>query len=145
MRTGKLAMLILAAVLAGSMIGATAASAQPEKTEPDRAERRLEMLKDRLKLDDNQVQKIRAIMEESRKGAEAERSKHMGDREAAEKFRTEHRKATDEKIKGVLNDEQKKEYDKIKEDRRQNFPDRKGRREGVRRGSGQGGPRRGGR
>jgi hypothetical protein len=104
--------------------------------DPEKAEKRLSILKDRLKLTDAQAEQIKVIMQDSQKQAEAERGKHKGDPEAAAKFREEHRQATETKIKGVLNDDQKKEYDKIKGDFRQNKQERRRDRDTDRQGSG---------
>lgn len=107
----------------------------------DRAERRLTIMKEKLDLTDGQVNEIRAIMETARLQAERDREKFRaaGDREGAKKASAERQKATDEKIMAVLNDKQKKEYDKLKDEMRQRKDkrgDRKGRKRGGRRGIG---------
>lgn len=106
----------------------------------DRAERRLTIMKDRLDLTDGQVNEIRAIMETARLRAERDREKfrEAGDREGAKKASEARRKTTDEKIMAVLNDKQKKEYDKLKDEMRQR-KDKRGDRKGQRRGGKRGG------
>ena len=108
----------------------------------DRGERRLTIMKDKLDLTDGQVNEIRAIMETARLRAERDREKFRaaGDREGAKKAAEARRKATDEKILAVLNDKQKKEYDKLKDEMRQR-KDRRGDRKGERRGGKRGGRR----
>ncbi len=108
----------------------------------DRGERRLTIMKERLELTDGQVNEIRAIMETVRLQAERDREKFRaaGDREGAKKAAEARRKATDEKIMAVLNDKQKKEYDKLKDEMRQR-KDRRGDRKGQRQGGKRGGRR----
>ncbi len=83
-----------------------------------RAERHVDMLKERLKLSDEQTAKIRDIIMNEHKNGRPERGFGNGDRETAMKAREARRKAADEKIKAVLNDDQKKEFDKIKDELR---------------------------
>jgi Spy/CpxP family protein refolding chaperone len=146
------AIVILLAI--GTLLFSASTALAQRGPAPEKTDRHLAMLKDKLKLTDSQAEKIKSIMDESQKEAMAQREKHAGDPDAAAKFRGEHRKATDDKIKAVLNDQQKKEYDKIKGDFRQNMKERRGKRDtdrmgaGPGRGSGDGrgpGGRRGGR
>lgn len=110
----------------------------------DRQERRLEMMKQRLELTDGQVNEIRAIMESARLEAERDREKYRetNDRDGAREATEVRRKATEEKIRAILNDKQKEEFDKMKDEmgRRK---DRSGERPGGRRGGGKKGGRRG--
>jgi hypothetical protein len=123
------------------LIGFSAVSAQRGDggPSPEKTDRHVALLKERLDLSDRQAQEIRSIIEESQKQAEAKRGKYVGNPEAARKFREEHRQATDEKIKGVFNEDQKREYEKIKDKFRReiSLKDREGK-GGSR--PGQGGP-----
>ncbi|OGC92898.1 MAG: hypothetical protein A2W25_10120 [candidate division Zixibacteria bacterium RBG_16_53_22] len=105
---------------------------------PERTDKHIALLKEKLNLTDSQAEKIKTIMEDSRKEAMSQREKHKGDPEATAKFREEHRRATDEKIKAVLNDDQKKEYDKIKDEFRKNMQERRQKRDMDRMGPGSG-------
>ena len=78
--------------------------------------RHLAMLKDRLKLTDTQVSQIQTIFEESPRQALTEKEKTSGISDQALKDRMDARKATDEKIMSVLNDDQKTEYSKIQQE-----------------------------
>jgi periplasmic protein CpxP/Spy len=80
----------------------------------DRIEKQLTVLKDSLKLSDEQTAKIKTILEDSQKQAFADREKNKGNFEAMDKVRADRRKDTENKIKTVLNDEQKTKFDKIK-------------------------------
>jgi Spy/CpxP family protein refolding chaperone len=131
---------LLAITTIGIMFLAVAPAGAQLGPGPERTDKQLAMLKERLNLTDKQAEQIKGIMEESRKQALAERGKHKGDPESASKFREEHRKATDEKIMAVLNGDQKKEYAKIKDEMRRNRQDMKERR-GRGDGPEKGGPR----
>jgi Spy/CpxP family protein refolding chaperone len=131
----KIHALAIAAAIGMMLFAVSAALAQRGPT-PEKTDRHLAQLKERLKLTDAQAEKIKAIMDESQKEAMAERDKHKGDPEAAAKFREDHRKATDEKIKAVLNDEQKKEYETAKDELRQKMQDRRGKGNSNKMGSG---------
>jgi len=94
-------------------------------TPNDRVERHVAMLKDKLKLSGDQVTKIRAVLQDEQKQAQADRDKLKGDREAMRKAMTDRRKATDDKIKAVLTSDQKKQYDKVQDDLRKQVQDRR--------------------
>lgn len=123
-----------------SLFGLYSISQADEKA--DRAERHLAVMKDRLELTDGQVNEIRAIMETARLQAEKDREKfrEAGDRDAARKAAEARRQETDRKIMSVLNENQKKEYEKFKEEMRQRKQDR-GERPGGRRDGMKGGRR----
>jgi Spy/CpxP family protein refolding chaperone len=124
MRTIKLAVLLFAVlVLSTTLMAQQLQMPQPPAksqtpTKMDRAEMRAAMLKDRLKLTDAQTLQVKAILTEAQKQAEADRAKNAGKREDAQKAAIERRQATDEKIKAVLIDDQKKQYDQLKNDQR---------------------------
>jgi len=96
---------------------------------PDRAENRLTMLKERLELTDGQYNEIRAIMESARLEGLRDREKYTkaGDPEGGRKAAMERQKQTEEKIKAVLNDKQKKEFEKINKEMNQRKEKRGGR------------------
>ena len=82
------------------------------------SEQRLAMLKDKLNLTDSQVVQIRTIFSESHKQVMAQRDSSVQNSDQARNAQIEHRKAIDDKIMKVLNDDQKKEYQKMIEERR---------------------------
>ena len=141
MKTGQLIRIVATALMIIIFMGISFPRAVADERS-DRAERRLTIMKEKLDLTDGQVNEIRAIMESARLQAERDREKFRaaGDREGAKKAAAERRKATDEKILAVLNDKQKKEYDKLKDEMRQR-KDRRGHRKGERRGGKRGGRR----
>jgi Spy/CpxP family protein refolding chaperone len=89
---------------------------QPGKNDNNRVERRLTMLKEKLNLSEQQTDQIKAILEDAQKQRAMDSDKKQGNPEAAEKIRAERRKATVDKIMAVLNDDQKKEFEKMKDD-----------------------------
>ena len=117
-RLNKLAVIgmTMAAVITLSLVNPALAQRDKQGPDPERQEKHLAMLKDRLDLSDGQVNEIKAIMKQSRLEAEKDREKMKGDREEARKVREARRKANDEKIKSILNDKQKKEFDKVKDE-----------------------------
>lgn len=130
-----------------TLFGAAAAYGQSKPTadqQQDRQNDRLEIMKKRLELTEGQENEIRAIMETARIQAEKDREKFREERnrEEARKTAQERRQETERKIKAVLNEKQKKEYDKFREEtrRRDNI---RGDRPGVRRDGRPGGGRRG--
>jgi hypothetical protein len=145
--TGKSIFLVILLMAGVLILSGGQATAQPGPgPNKDRIDNRVAFLKGKLDLTDKQADQIKSILEGSRKEAEAQRGKLPGDREAAAKIREEHRKATEDKIKAILSDKQKKEYDKIKDDFRQRGDrDRKRDHEGKNGGPHRGGAGRGGR
>jgi len=114
MKTIKLT--VIAAVAAFITIGYLVPGAYADDI---RAERHAAYLKDRLKLTDSQAQQVKGIVLDAQKKSELERGKNMGNRDAARKAAMDRRRATDDKIKAVLNDDQKKQFEKIKDDLRE--------------------------
>jgi hypothetical protein len=93
-------------------------------------DKHLSILRERLKLSDSQVTSVRGILEEHQKIADAERDKNRGNRDEAMKAAEKRRQETDVKIKAVLNEEQKKEYEKVKDEiRKEVMKNRKDRQE----------------
>lgn len=111
--------------------GSGSASGPP----PDRIERRMTILKERLALNNEQAAKIRAILEEEQKSMMGEREKSKGDKKAMSDFREKHRQATDARIKALLTKEQQTKFDKMNEEMRKNLPGR-----GDQKGSKKGNP-----
>jgi hypothetical protein len=140
MKIIKIALLSFAVLTLATNLMAqqTAPAATPEKTTPattvtptappvkagfgqppmGMAEHRAMMLKEKLKLTDNQFAKVKGILDDSDKQAQAEREKFKGTPEDSRKALMDRRKATDEKIMALLNADQKKEYTKMKDEMR---------------------------
>jgi Spy/CpxP family protein refolding chaperone len=95
-------------------IGANRSLAQPRMD----VDKQLENLKDRLKLNDEQTTKIKSILVQ----ADSERVKlfelNQDDRDAMRAAMRDLRDDTDRQINEVLTDDQKAEYKKMKEERR---------------------------
>ena len=132
--------LITLAAILFVFISYSASFAEPQ---PPGIDDHLAALKERLKLSDGQAAQIRGILEENRKIGDANREKNKADRgkskadrEQVMKEAQKRQQAADEKIKAVLNDEQKSEYDKIKKEQRQQMRQKHG-------GEGRGGPGKG--
>jgi LTXXQ motif family protein len=102
---------IMSAIAIGLM--ATSAAWAAKSSSSEKIDKHLAMLKERLQLTDIQTQKVKVILEESQRENMAMRSKTMTDKTAASRMYEEHRKATDDKIRAVLTDEQKKEFDQM--------------------------------
>jgi Spy/CpxP family protein refolding chaperone len=98
----------------------------PAKAYTDKTSAHVAMLKERLKLTDIQAEKIKAILEESHKQVMTDKVMNMSDPAAVAKWRAEQRQATDEKIKALLTDEQKKEFDKMNAERHQAMKEHQG-------------------
>lgn len=116
---GAMALLIIA--------GAGVALAQPPGGRMDPAqmvERQVTNMKDRLKLTDDQAAKIKPIIEESMKSTREIFEKYGPPQQGqgpSEEMRTamqKSREETNKKIAAVLNDDQKKEFEKMMSERR---------------------------
>lgn len=94
-------------------------------TNTPRVERRVEMLKERLSLTDSQAEKVRSILEDEQQRALADRDRYSENSRAAERARLQRRKDTDRKILAVLDAQQRKTYDRIKDEFRQGPTDGK--------------------
>ncbi len=90
--------------------------------------RRLEMMKERLKLTSDQEDKIRAIYKEQFAKMREMRDKMMesGDRSAMREQMRKLREETDAKILELLDDTQKAEYKKMQEEMREKMRRRRG-------------------
>jgi Spy/CpxP family protein refolding chaperone len=89
--------------------------AQPQRMS---MEERVKILKDSLKLSDEQTTKVTKILEDQREERTSAMNKNRGNREAMQTFMQKLMKNTDEKIKAVLTEEQAKKYDNLLKDRR---------------------------
>jgi periplasmic protein CpxP/Spy len=81
-------------------------------------EDRVKMLKEKLKLSDEQTAKITIILEDQREEITNATNENRGDRDAMRTAIAELMKTTNSKIKAVLTDAQATQYDKILEGRR---------------------------
>jgi sensor histidine kinase regulating citrate/malate metabolism len=111
-------------MMAIGMIGFLMSTVSAHSPMPDsiRAEHRMTMLKDRLKLTDAQSVQIRSILENEQKSEMADREKHQGDLRAMQKIREERRQETDKQIIKVLNKDQQTEFDKMQKEMRKRPP-----------------------
>jgi len=107
---------IASVIMLSSLINPAEAQRGKQGPDQERQARHLTLLKDKLDLTDGQVDEIKIIMKEARLEAEAEREQYKGDREAARNAREARRLANETKIKSVLNDQQKLEFDKVKDE-----------------------------
>ena len=80
-------------------------------------ERQIKILKDKLKLKDEQINKIKYILEDQREELGIAASNYRGDKQVMEETIQEIIKNTDEKIKAVLNEKQNEDYKNIIEER----------------------------
>lgn len=85
---------------------------------------RVQMLKERLHLDSTQTAKVTDIMNGSMKEIQAVREKHPDDRDAMRAGMKEIQQKNDKKIEALLNDDQKKEFAKLREEQRQRMQER---------------------
>jgi hypothetical protein len=97
-----------------AMLFSTVMQAQPQRLS---VEERVKILKDSLKLSDEQTTKVTKILEDQREEMTTAMNNNRGDRQAMRAVRQEIMKKTDDKIKEVLTEEQVKFYDKVIKDR----------------------------
>ncbi|MGC4054107.1 MAG: hypothetical protein QM757_33905 [Paludibaculum sp.] len=128
----RLAGVILMGALAsfGSGLYAQQESVDPQKME--RAQERLQQIKERLKLTPEQSEQVRPIVTEEFQQLKAIRDKHSGDsnRRGKLKMAREMRDVqsdTDKKLSKVLSKSQMDELKKMREEWRQQMRDRAGR------------------
>lgn len=97
------------------------------------AEMRVNRLKEELKLTDDQAAKVKTIFEDEQKQMAELRQKHKiepGERpsQEARQDMLKVRSQTMDSLKGVLSEDQMKQYTKMQRDNMQRFGERKGRR-----------------
>jgi Spy/CpxP family protein refolding chaperone len=97
-----------------AILFSTPAQTQP-KAKPQRMsiEDRVKILKDSLKLNDEQSVKITKILEDQREEMTTAMNENRDNRDAMQTARKEIMKKSDEQIKAVLTEDQAKKYDEI--------------------------------
>jgi len=80
-------------------------------------EKHIKILKDKLKLNDEQIKKIKYVLEDQREELSIAMHDNRGDSQAMDEAVQEIRKNTDNKIKVILNEKQIEVYNKIIEER----------------------------
>ena len=106
--------MIGAVVLTMMSLGVAAQEQRKMSSPEDRAQRMTERMASELKLSEEQKQKVLAINLEHAKNRAAEMEKQRAEMEA----RKAEMKAQEEKIKEVLTEEQRKQWEEIKMDRK---------------------------
>ncbi|MCK5572047.1 MAG: hypothetical protein KAJ12_04775 [Bacteroidetes bacterium] len=91
---------------------------------PDRINKTIATLTERLSLSDKQAESIREIMEQNYVLLQEDREAYEGDRETMMTVVRKRMKETDKKIMDLLSDDQKEEYQKYKEEQRENMRSR---------------------
>ena len=105
----------LVLVLGITILFSALVQAQPQRMS---VEDRVKILKDSLKLSDEQSSKITKILEDQREEMTTAMTENQGDREAMRSVMQGLMKKTDDKIKTILNKNQAKKYDKMVQERR---------------------------
>jgi protein CpxP len=105
------ALVLLLGVL---MLLSSAAQAQPQRMP---VEERIKILKNKLKLSDEQTKKIKTMLEDQREEITTAMNDNRSDRQAMLSVVEDVLKKTDNKIKKILTEKQVKAYDKIIQDR----------------------------
>lgn len=111
-------------LLSLGLLAAVALRAQPQQTRLSPEERALR-LQERLSLSEEQVEKVTGIYQRAQERMTKLMEKARGDRQAMRGAMLDVTRETDEEIEALLTEEQKKEYEKFKEERRQNMPRRR--------------------
>jgi periplasmic protein CpxP/Spy len=105
-------------VLGVAILFSALAQAQPQRMS---VEDRVKMLKDSLKLSDDQSAKITKILEDQREEMTTAMKDIRDNRDSMQTIRQEIMKKTNEQIKSVLTESQTKKYDAMLKNRRQNM------------------------
>ena len=105
----------LVLVLGITILFSTLVQAQPQRMS---VEDRVKILKDSLKLSDEQSLKITKILEDQREEMTTAMNENQGDREAMRSVMQGIMKKSDDKIKTILSKVQATKYDKIVQERR---------------------------
>jgi periplasmic protein CpxP/Spy len=105
----------LVLVLGITILFSTLVQTQPQRMS---VEDRVKILKDSLKLSDEQSSKITKILEDQREEMTTAMNENQGDRDAMRSVMQGLMKKTDDKIKTILNKNQAKKYDKMVQERR---------------------------
>jgi Spy/CpxP family protein refolding chaperone len=91
----------------------------------ERIDQRVSTLTERLSLSDDQAEGVRAILEEHYTLLKEDRETYGDDREAMRQILRGRMRQMDTKIMELLTDEQKAEYEKYKEERREEMRSRR--------------------
>jgi periplasmic protein CpxP/Spy len=102
-------------VMGITILFSTLTQAQPQRMS---IEDRVKILKDSLKLSDEQSSKITKILEDQREEMTTAMSENRDNHDAMQTARQEIMKKTDEQIKSVLTEDQGKKYDEMLKARR---------------------------
>jgi Spy/CpxP family protein refolding chaperone len=106
-------------VIGIAILFSTLAQTQPKAQQQRMSiEDRVKVLKDNLKLSDEQSTKIMKILEDQREEITTAMNENRDNRDAMQTARKEIMKKTDEQIKSVLTEDQAKKYDKMLKERR---------------------------
>ena len=105
----------LVLIIGIAILFSTLAQAQPVRMS---IEDRVKILKDSLKLSDEQSVKITKILEDQREEMTTAMNENRDDRDAMQAARKEIMKKADEQIKSVLTEDQVKKYDDMLKGRR---------------------------
>jgi len=109
-------------VMGIAIVCSTAIQAQPRRMS---IEDRVKILKDSLKLTDDQASKITKLLEDQREEMTTAMSENQGNRDAMQQARMEIMKKTDEQIKSVLTDDQITKYEDMLKSRRERMGQRR--------------------
>ena len=105
----------LVLIIGIAIIFSTLVQAQPQRMS---IEDRVKILKDSLKLNDDQSTKITKILEDQREEMTNAMNENKDNRDAMQTARREIMKKTDEQIKSLLTEDQAKKYDQMLKTRR---------------------------
>ncbi len=105
---------LVAAAALGALVLPGAVLANEGGNPAEHVSKRIEHLKEKLSLTDDQVQKVRGILESAQAA-----------NKAAWEAMQQRKEQTDQQILGVLNDEQKAKYAKMQEKRKEKWQERK--------------------
>jgi len=105
----------LVLVIGITVLFSSLVQAQPQRMS---VEDRVKILKDSLKLSDEQSSKITKILEDQREEMTTAMTENQGDRDAMRSVMQGLMKKSDDKIKAILSKNQAKKYDKIVQERR---------------------------
>ena len=93
--------------------------------------RRLDVMQKELSLTDAQVKEVEKIFQDSRDKMIELRNQNQGERKQMMEMMFEMRKENDEKIKSILNEDQKIKFEEYMEERDTRMKERMGRRGGM--------------
>jgi len=105
----------LVLIIGVAILFSTLAQAQPQRMS---IEDRVKILKDSLKLSDEQSTKITKFLEDQREEMTTAMGENRDNRDAMQAARKEIMKKADENIKSVLTEDQAKKYDEMLKERR---------------------------